>query len=315
MKRIVVLGNSIAGIKAIEEIRKQDPSVKITLLTLEERLPYYRHLLADLVSKDISNDQIFYQPKDYYERLQVDVSEEKITRVNFKRNRITTEDKQHIDYDWLMITDTGTNKFPDIKGTNKTGVFSLRQLSDIDQFIGELPLTETAVVMGGGRPGFKMACAIRKREKEVLWIVPPHASVPLEETDIRILKDNTITELLGDSEVKAVRLKSGKVMAAEAVVFGDTPIDLKLFKDTGLQFKARISVNEHFQTNFDNVFALNGICDSVQNQNLEGEDGYLSVLEEQGSAVAAYLAQTENSNVSLPASAQAADENRQDLPV
>lgn len=295
MKKIVVLGNSIAGIKAIEEIRKTDPSALITLFTLEEGLPYYRHLLADFVSGGIPKDQIYYQPKEYYQKLQINLPDEKINRIYFKRNRLTTQDNQRMDYDVLIITDTGDDDFSDIKGTTKSGVFCLGRLCDMNQLIMGLPVTETVVIADGGRAGFKMARALKKRDKEVMWIVASRAALPSDDPAIRIIEENAITEILGDSEVKAVKLKSGKVIAVQAVILGDARVDFKLFKDSGLQIRDRISVNEHFETNINNVFALNGVCDPGQEQSSGDDDNTLAVLEQQGMAVAAvYSGRMEN---------------------
>ncbi len=288
MKRVIVMGNSIAGIKAIEEIRKIDQTAQITLFTLEEHVSYYPHLLADLIANEISKDRVYYQPREYYQQLRVGLVEAKISRVNLKRRRITTEDKQIFDYDLLIIADTGVDKFPDIKGTHKDRVFSLRRFGDMNQFLTALPLVETVIIQSGGALGAKMACALKKRNKEVIWIVPTKATLPLAERNIRVMEEDAVGEILGDSEVKAIRLRSGKVIAAEAVIFGDTEVDLKLFKDSGLQVPNRISVNAHFQTNIENVFAINGACDSGHDRDFEDGDAYVSLLEQQGRTVAAH---------------------------
>ena len=50
-----------------------------------------------------------------------------------KRKKIFTDDKEQIDYDVLVVTDTPENRFPDIKGVNKAGVFGFKKLKDIEE--------------------------------------------------------------------------------------------------------------------------------------------------------------------------------------
>ena len=60
-----------------------------------------------------------------------------------KRKKIVIEDNGQIDYDILIITDTPENRFPTIKGANRTGIYGYKKLKDVDQMLNVLPVGDT----------------------------------------------------------------------------------------------------------------------------------------------------------------------------
>ena len=53
MKKIVIIGNSPAGVKAIEEIRAVDQESSIALIDEEGTLPYNRSVFPELLTKSL----------------------------------------------------------------------------------------------------------------------------------------------------------------------------------------------------------------------------------------------------------------------
>ena len=65
-KRIVIVGNGIAGLSAARAIRKKNKSVKVTMISEEEYLTYDRTLLSDYLS-DTRDEVIFtLEDEDWY---------------------------------------------------------------------------------------------------------------------------------------------------------------------------------------------------------------------------------------------------------
>lgn len=270
MKKIVVLGNSIAAIRALEEIRATDQESEITVLSYETHFAYGRHRLADLLQKEAPEEKVFYKPNDFYKNNKINVIfDKKIARVDFKKSRVITEEKEQFSYDVLIIAD-GADKFPEIKGVSKAGVFSLKRLSGIKNLLTILPVIDTVVIEGNSIAALKTAVGLRKRGKEVILVIQNEYLLSslidrdpaeilakhLQDNGVRIIKENSISEILGDNDVKAVRLKSGKVLAAQAVLFDEVSLDLKLFADSLLKIDSGIPVDAGLRTNLENVFAL-----------------------------------------------------------
>ena len=78
----------------------------------------------------------------------------------------------------------------------------------------------------------------------------------LEQKGVHIFCNNTIAELLGDSEAKAVRLTSGKVLASDLTIFEDLREDWRIFAESELNIDKRILVDEFFRSNLPQVFAV-----------------------------------------------------------
>ncbi|MCK5179992.1 MAG: FAD-dependent oxidoreductase, partial [Candidatus Omnitrophica bacterium] len=243
---------------------------------------------------------VFYRPKDFYDQHKVNmILDQKISRINFKRKKIFTEDKSAIDYDVLVVTDTPENRYPDIKGTNKENIYGYKKLKDIDRIVNALPVIKTVVIQSDSFSGLAAAFSFIKRKKEVILVssqndfLAAHFEAETlewlisqwEEKGLRIIRGNTISEILGDKDAKAVRLQSGKVFSAEVILFVETDEDLRLFSGSSLKTDQKIEVSPEFKAEADDVFVIDQAC------GLSGTEPVtpLSVLEEQGKAVAAVI--------------------------
>jgi len=68
---IVIIGNSAAAVGAIETIRKVDRSISITVISDEPHSVYSRPLISYLLAGEIKPEQLYYRPKDFYEKNRV----------------------------------------------------------------------------------------------------------------------------------------------------------------------------------------------------------------------------------------------------
>ena len=303
MKKILVLGSSVAGVKAIEKIRSTDKESEIILLAVDGHLPYNRDLFTKLLTQDIPENQVFYRSQSFFDDQRVHVILDKtVTRINFKKNKVYTEDKTQISFDSIIITELPQQKLPNIKGVNKTGVFGFTKLNDALAIAKDLYTIETLAIQSSTFEGFAVAAAAAKKGREVLLVSKANAFSSIDDpiaaqwlTDllaqrnVNVVFDNEIGEILGDQEVKAVKLKSGKVFATEMVVFTQTFEDQRVVADTGLECEDRILVDASFKTNFDHVFAVDNAA-AFKGDNLP-EESYLTcqTLEQEGSVVGAKL--------------------------
>ncbi len=296
MKKIIVIGNSPAGVKACELIRQNDQSCDITLFSLDGTYPSVRQLFPGLIGKSIKEDKALYHPVNFYKDNKINVIlERKLSKINFKKKKVNTEEKDQLDYDVLLITSTGETQWPDIKGTARIGVFALNGITDVKNIMSHLSLTDTVLVQTNSVLGLQTAVSLQKQGKEVILIIPSQWPLDqlvdqqmaeiivhgLGERGLRMITDNSITEILGDTETKAVRLKNGKVLATQMVIFSDLGHGLKMFQNSELSLDQGIRVNENFRTNVEDVYALGEIACI---NNLPARYGHLNLqqLEREG---------------------------------
>ncbi len=251
MSKILIVGNSSVVLKTIENIRHNDSQSAITLFCTESLLPYDRWALPSLVARQMNEAQIHPLADNFFSQHQVEViTNEKLARISFKRKYVTTENKVQINYDQLIVADLGSLMPPAIKGHQKKGVFDCARLSSVKELIQYLPLVDIVFVMATNIHGLNMACALQGQGKEVVVVSSNRGLLAdifdeetssllkqiLEEKGLRVLTESKIEEILGDTEVKAVRLHSGKVMAAQMVIADFMPLDWRLIaEETGYQ--------------------------------------------------------------------------------
>lgn len=269
MPRIVIIGDSQTSVTAIETLRANGYSGDITLFCSQGHLPTQADQLASFLAHDIKEAQVFIKLDKFFKQHQVEVIvNEKITRVSTKRHQLTTENKTHVSFDQLLITDLPVVAYPPIKGHQKESVFNTFQFSAVKNLVKNLHEIDNAVIKVTNLDGFNFACALSRKEKEVVMLTPKEGLLShlfdeetsmllkqiVEAKGIRVVYDD-IDEILGDTAVKAVRLESSKVIEAHAVIFDNVSPDLKILQETELLGDGVLKTDEFSQTAVPEVFA------------------------------------------------------------
>jgi NAD(P)H-nitrite reductase large subunit len=278
MKQFIIIGNSAAGIAAVEAIRQRDKESKITVISDEDYPAYCRCLISYYLAGEVKEEKILYRPESFYCENNLELYlNKKVVRVDPKKNRVICEDKSQFNYDALLIATGASPKFPEIPGIKKSGVFGFRTIKDTKEIEGLLPVTKTVCVLGGGLIGLKAACALKKRNIEVKVIVKSKQVLSqmldftaaslvqkkLEENGIEIALGQDAVEIIGNSDIKAVKLDLGKVFGCSLVVAakGVSP-NIDLIKETEIKVNEGIIANELLQTNIPNIYTAGDMAES-----------------------------------------------------
>ena len=121
MKQYLIIGNSAAGIAAVEAIRQKDKESKIIVISDEGYSAYCRCLISYFLAGEVKEDKLLYRPENFYKDNNVELHlNKKVTRVDPKKNRVICEDKTNFGYDNLLIATGASPKFPEkTKGIKK----------------------------------------------------------------------------------------------------------------------------------------------------------------------------------------------------
>ncbi len=293
MKKIVIVGNTIVAASAIDKILSLDSECQITAFFEEGVFPYQKDLFADYLANKISDKDIFYKDEKTFNHPQLKViTDKKISRINFRNKRVTTETKEQFYYDELLIAEPKDVKISNVKGTRRERVFNLSKFVDIKTACEQLALVDVIVMQVNSFKALSAACALKAMDKDVTVVANSEHLISgqidkqtsdiivemLESQGIRVELNSGITDLLGDSVVKAVRLTSGKIFEAQFVVIDSVQFDLKLFKGTPLELdQDKICVDGQFRTNIEHVFAAGEIC-KCNDENSQSIAGPLPVV-------------------------------------
>ncbi|MCX5702359.1 MAG: FAD-dependent oxidoreductase [Candidatus Omnitrophica bacterium] len=278
MKKFVVIGNSAAGIAAVEAIRKRDTESKVIVISDENYATYCRCLISYFLAGDIKEEKIIYRPESFYKENNIELLlNREVVRVDPKKNRIICNDKVQFDYTSLLIATGASPKIPEIKGLKKRGVFGFRTIENAKSIEGLIPVTKTSCVLGGGLIGLKAAYALKKRNIDVKVIIKSRQVLSqmldfeaagfvqrrLEENGIEMVLGQDIQEVIGNGDIKAIKLDSGKVFDSSLVVVakGVSP-NIDLVKETEIKVGEGIIANNLMQTSVPNIYTAGDCAES-----------------------------------------------------
>jgi len=312
--KLVVIGNGMAGIRAVEELLKLAPELyDITVFGAEPHPNYNRILLSPVLSGEQTLDQIVLNPIEWYAEHGITLHlGKKVTDVNRRRRLVVAEDGTEAEYDRLLIA-TGSNPFiPPLPGRDLEGVIAYRDIADTHTMIDAATRYRHAVVIGGGLLGLEAAngLAMRGMDVKVVHIAPWLMERQLDDVAGSMLQRNlearglgfligSHTEsIVGDADdgkagrVRAVRLKDGTEIPADLVVMTagirpNTALAEKIGLHCGMGKSGGIVVNDTMQTITDPRIYSVGECAAHRGIAY----GLVAPLFEQGKVCATHLAQ------------------------
>ncbi len=270
MKKIIIIGNSAAGITAAETIRELDKDSALAIISAEPFFVYDRCRILNLIGNRVKEKDLFLKNEDFYESNSIELLlEREVVGINFDRKRIFFKTKGFLDFDSLVIATGSSVKLPALKGIAKQGVVALNGLSDIKFILENLPIAHTVIVVGEDDLAQGVARSIAQKGIEVKLI--GKMSEPLEGVDV--ISGNMIMEILGDADVKAVRLCSNKVIGASLVIFaGPRTPNVDFLKETPLKLNKGVLVDGGMRTNIPFVFAAGDVVEFLDKDKIPGWD-------------------------------------------
>lgn len=198
----------------------------------------------------------------------IDRTARKVRVRDLKRNREYEES-----YDKLILAPGAAPLRPPIPGIDLPGIYTLRNLQDVDRIKERVDKgIKQAVVVGAGFIGLELVeCLVRRGiattvvelQEQVLPPFDKEMTTPIVET----LVANGVSVLLGQSadgfeqgpEGLVVRLKSGERLSAQLVILGvGVRPENKLAVDAGLEVGSRggICVDEYLRTSDPDIYAV-----------------------------------------------------------
>lgn len=279
--KLLIIGGVAGGASAAARARRLSEDTHIVLF---ERgpdvsfancgLPYY--LGGEITERD---KLLVVTPERLRTRFNLDVrvrtSVEAIDRAGKKvRVREITSGREYEEaYDKLILAPGAAPLRPPLPGIDLPGIFTLRNLQDVDRIKARMDQgVKQAVVIGAGFIGLELvenfvrqgiATTVVELQDQVLPPFDKEMTTPIAQE----LASKGVSLLLGQSaegfeqgpDGLTVRLKSGQRLAGQLVVLGvGVRPENKLAVEAGLEVGPRggIRVNEHLQTSDPNIFAV-----------------------------------------------------------
>jgi nitrite reductase (NADH) large subunit len=276
-ERLVVIGNGMAGCRAVEEILERDSArYAITIFGAEPRVNYNRIMLSPVLAGEKSFDEIVINDIAWYADNAIElISGDPVAQIDRRTQTVIARSGRVQPYDKLLIA-TGSDPFIiPVPGKDLPGVVTFRDLDDVDKMLAAAKQGGSAVVIGGGLLGLEAAhgLSLRGMQVTVIHLMPTLMERQLDEAGGYLLKSelerrgqtiitggDTAEIIATAGHVSGVRLKDGQEFAADIVVMavGIKP-STTLAKEAGLDVERGILVDDHMVTSDPAVFAV-GEC-------------------------------------------------------
>ena len=270
--RHIIIGGGVAAAAAAEAIAAGDPQARITVVGDEEFFFYYRPMLPLVVSGERGAESL--QRADPLPA-GVELLYDRAEAVAAEGNEVRLASGRSLEFDRLLIATGGAARVPAIEGAQAESLLTLRSLADAKRLAQAAATVSRAVVIGGGFVGIKTACALRHRGlavsvvEQMATILAPRldsegariAADHLRAAGIDIWTSEKVTAISG----KELHLAGGGVIDADLVVIaaGVRPNTAFLGKDSGIEVKAGIKVDERMQTSRPGVYAAGDVAETV----------------------------------------------------
>src|SRR6185436_9243156 len=300
LKRLVVVGNGMAGMACLEQILAHGPRFDVTVFGDETHVNYNRIMLSSVLAGEKAADDIVINGREWYEQHRIDLRVGvRVVDVDSEAKTVTGNDGSVTPYDVLLLA-TGSNAFmPPIDGLDKDGVFVFRTLDDTRALIERSGPGVKATVIGGGLLGLEAARGLQVQGCDVTVVhlmstlmerqLDPDGGQYLlgkiEDLGVKVMLGRTTTAILGNGHVEGVALSDDSILEADLVVVaaGIRP-NVELAIKAGIAVNRGVLVNDYMETSSDDIFAV-GEC--VEHRGVCY--GLVAPLYEQGKVLAATM--------------------------
>jgi len=277
IKHVVILGSGIAALSAAEKLRQMSPSIEISIVTNEEKLPYYRLNLTRYLGDEVDEGSLCIHGQYWYDDQRIQLFKNHvITDIDTENKRITAADGLKVKYDRLIIA-LGAHPFiPPIEGISEAGLICLRSVDEAIALRSKIKKGTSVLVIGGGVLGLEAAAAMASIGAKVRvaegssWLMPrqlnkeaaAYVAKSLENMGIELVYNYRSTKVEKVGKVTRLYGADNQVLEGEVVVLatGVRP-NTYLGRKAGLEVNRGIVVDDYMKTSVDNIYAVGDVTE------------------------------------------------------
>src|SRR3990172_110259 len=277
----VIIGNSAAGLNAVDATRARDLSSSLLLIADEDTHAYSRVATPYYISREIDDSTLFYKSPEYYQQRRVTtLVGHRVVALDADNHQVKLAEGTRISYGKLLLATGSTPSRPPIKGLEKVKVFPHWTLAQAKDILERTCLSESAAVLGGGFISLLTLNAMKSLKPSIQFTVierlPQVMPNLLDEQAARMLEQRMTTQgiqvktgveaielaELPDGKTK-VTLSDGTEQRVDMVVLGTgVRPNVDFLAGSGLQIQRGILVNERMETNLPDVYAAGDCAES-----------------------------------------------------
>lgn len=271
--KVVIMGASITGIYAMNELVKNKFNGDITLVDKKDVYPYNTYPLSKewMIDKD-NMDPPLLKAKEYYEKNNINLKlNTKVDYINSEDQTITTHLNETIPYDHLIIATGSKLRELKLPGDDAKEIFYLREFNDAKKIKQWAKDIENVAIIGTGFIGLELASTFTQLGKKVSVLV--RSGKPLEKIlgqqvseyftkmhqshNVNFVFDEETEEFIKDDKgnITSILTKNGKSIKTDMVIVAVGVEPNLSFKVDSLDIDGGIIVNKYGETSLPNIYA------------------------------------------------------------
>ena len=278
--KIAIIGSGVAAVTAVDAIRERNKAASITMITNDDRMPYYRPIIVDGLERIINDEEFYLKNDKWTTTANVDVKlKTQVTKIDTENKKVLTDNGEFA-YDKLIIA-TGARPFiPPMGECNLEGVFAIRTAHDVDELKEKCKTAKKAIVIGGGVLGLENAYVLKAIGLDVTVAEVANRLMPrqLDEVASSVLENrvrafginlilNAKSTIVGENcKVKGVNINGEEHPCDIVIINAGTRANIDIAKEAGIECDRGIKVNEKMETSVKDIYAA-GDCAFLNEMN------------------------------------------------
>lgn len=276
-RRILIVGAGAAGNACAETLRREGFVGQITLLTADGERPYDRPMLSKGFIKGMAEESwLPLRSEEFYDSLHIDIlTNRRVDAVDIDNLEVHCDTGDRYGASRIVLATGGRPRRLNIRGSEKSGVFTLRSAADARRIRERAASAETAVIIGAGFIGMELASDLRQRGLAVHVVAPESLPMSLmfgdeigavmknlhEGQGVEFHLGTKPKEILGEAECHEVRLFDDSTIEADLIVAGlGVEPALSFLSNTDLASDHGVEVDHRLETTRDGLFAAGDIA-------------------------------------------------------
>ncbi len=278
-RRYVIIGNGVAGTTAAETLRKHDPNCSIHLLTNEAYPLYNRVSLPRFLQGKLVEQKVMIRDFTWHEQRNIHlIRETLVTSVNTDERVVLTTDGKYYPYDALLIASGGWANPLRVPGARDTKhIYNFVTLDDTKTIIARMLESRTALAYGGSFISYELCDGFAVRKLDTVWMMrgpywlrtaldPEGGEVVdaiAKKFGVEVIHGDEIVSVVPNNGVPSyVKTKQGREIQADMIGVGlGITLNTQMLKETPLQIRKGVVVNEYLETNVPGVYAAGDVAE------------------------------------------------------
>jgi 3-phenylpropionate/trans-cinnamate dioxygenase ferredoxin reductase component len=275
----VIVGASLAGAKAAQELRERGFDGTVVLVGAETDRPYERPPLSkDFLRAESEREKVFVHEAGFYAEHEIElITGHAATDLDVRAGRVALDDGRSLSFDKLLLTTGAEPRRLSVPGAELEGIHYLRTLSDSEALSARIAGGGKLAVVGAGWIGSEVAASARQKGAEVTLIDP--LALPNErifgpeigsfyrdvhaQHGVELALGEGVEAFEGDGHVSAVRTSTGRTVQCDFAVVGiGVAPRVELPHGGGIEVDNGVVVDEALRSSAENIYAAGDVANA-----------------------------------------------------